>query len=142
MDPDLEGLFTPSSHPSTGSIIDAFAVKTGKPTRNADAMNAYWHVDETEEVYYEAPPELIERLRAAGLDCDILLRGLKKQYGKRDASVAYSDWLAGIFCELGFDRCQENPLPMILNNRTFLPSGWTTATVSRRIPQKATSCES
>ena len=109
MNPKEEGLFTPSSHPSTGNIIDVYVVKTGKPTRIADAMNAYWHVDETEEVYCEPSLELIERLRAAGQPCDIVLRMLKKQYGKRDASVAYADWLAGIFNDLGCDRCKDNP---------------------------------
>ena len=79
MDPNADGLFTPSSHPSTGNVIDAYAVKTDKPSRIADAMNAYWHVDETEEVYIEAPQELIDRMVAEGQPGDVVLRMDKKE---------------------------------------------------------------
>ena len=107
--PDQEGLFTPSSHPDTGTVIDCKAVKTGKPTRVADAVNAYWQVPETEEVYTECPDELKQQLAAEGKDSDVVFRNRMKQYGKRDASCAFADWLSEHFGALDFERCLDSP---------------------------------
>eukprot|EP00971_Amphidinium_carterae_P344215 6484464-Amphidinium_carterae.1 len=108
-DPDQDGLFTPSSHPSSGFIIDCYAAKTGKLTRIADATNAYWHVPETEEVYAEALEEMKSQRKEQGLEYDIVLLLKKKLYGKRDASVGFSDYMAGHILDLGFERCEDMP---------------------------------
>eukprot|EP00971_Amphidinium_carterae_P042641 838370-Amphidinium_carterae.4 len=83
--PDQDGLFTPSSHPRSGFIIDCYAAKTGKSTRIADATNAYWHVPEIEEVYAIAREEMKSQRKEQILEYDIVLLLKKKRYGKRDA---------------------------------------------------------
>eukprot|EP00972_Heterocapsa_arctica_P011682 1711780-Heterocapsa_arctica.AAC.1 len=67
----MEGLFTASSGPTTNRCIDVFALKENFPTVIADATNAYWHVDELEDMCCAVPPEMLDARRALGLDCDV-----------------------------------------------------------------------
>ncbi len=55
MGPTREGLFTQSSEPTTGRLIDLKAVKKGLLTVLLDAVNAYFKALQDGDVVVEPP---------------------------------------------------------------------------------------
>ena len=55
-------LFTPGSTTVESRLVDFIAAKNDWPTFTLDAEDAYYHAPELENVWVEAPPELIEDL--------------------------------------------------------------------------------
>ena len=91
MDPGREGLFTPSSEPTTGRLIDFKAVKYNQLTVLLDAVNAYFNALQDGNVVVE--PQL-----------------RKKLYGQRDASMGFSDFTQGVLVgEMKFEQCPDQP---------------------------------
>jgi len=109
MDHGMEGLFTAASGPTTNRCIDVVALKEGLPTVNADATNAYWHFDETDDVCCAVPPEMIEQRRPQTLDTDVVFKLKKKLYGRRDASEGFADFARDQMRARGFEQCIGQP---------------------------------
>ena len=111
--PEMPGLFTCGSNPTTGRVIDFYAVKHRKQGFAAiigDATCAYFHAFQEEKVVCECPEEIKARLRKKGLDDDVVMVLLKKLYGERTASVRFEEFFSSILVEeLGFDRCAAQP---------------------------------
>ena len=60
MDPTREGLFTPSSEPTTGRLIDFKAVKFNQATILMDAVHAYFNAAQNGDVVAQLPDEWIQ----------------------------------------------------------------------------------
>ncbi len=60
MDPTREGLFTPSSEPTTGRLIDFEVVKKGLLTVLLDAINAYFNALQEGDAVVEPPREWLQ----------------------------------------------------------------------------------
>ena len=76
-------------------IVDFCALKLGVPTFKIDAIDAFWQVPETEEIYSEPPPEYLAMLEAEGKSTDIVWRMLHQLPGKRKAAGGWADFFAG-----------------------------------------------
>ena len=75
-DETLYDVFAPGSTPSAGRVIDHLSLKMSYHTFTADVTNAYFHVDEDEECYVDAPAEW---QAALGSQTSVLWR-LRKQF--------------------------------------------------------------
>ena len=110
MDPTREGLFTPSSEPTTGRLIDLKAVKRGLLTVLLDAVNAYFNALQDGDVVVEPPREWLQAEALKGNTTKTLWKLKKKLYGQRDASKGFSDFMQGILVkEMRFDQWPDQP---------------------------------
>ena len=66
-----------SSTPSTGRIIDYLSLKNSYHTFTADVTNAYFHVDDDEEIYVDPPAEWLEQQAALGNPTSVLMETAK-----------------------------------------------------------------
>ena len=101
--------FAPSSTPSTGRIIDHLRLKKSFHTFKADVTNAYFHVDEDEEIYVDPPAECLEQQAALGNPTSVLWRLRKQLYGQRRAGTRWVDFMAEHLAEQSFGRCEAAP---------------------------------
>ena len=62
--------------------MDALAQSHGWARLVADAMNAFFHAAEDEDICGECPPEFKDQLAAK--KTDVLFKFVKKVYGRRD----------------------------------------------------------
>ena len=80
-----DDLFTPGSTHNENRVIDHLSLKHGLPSFTVDAVDAYYHADEEEDVYTEAPPEVLAAARAKGDTRDLVWRLRKQLPGRRQA---------------------------------------------------------
>ena len=110
MDPGREGLFTPSSEPTTGRLIDFKAVKYNQLTVLLDAVNAYFNALQDGNVVVEPPREWVQAEALKGNTTKTLWKLRKKLYGQRNASVGFSDFMQGVLVgEMKFEQCPDQP---------------------------------
>ena len=110
MDPGREGLFTPSSEPTTGRLIDFKAVKHNQLTVLLDAVNAYFNALQDGDVVVEPPREWVQAEAIKGNTTKTLWKLRKKLYGQRDASVGFSDFMQSVLVgEMKFEQCIDQP---------------------------------
>ena len=80
-------LFTPGATMLESRVIDYVALKHGWPTWTADAEDAYFHTPEYEDVWVEAPGEMLEEAREKGDDTDYVGQLRKQLPGRRSAGT-------------------------------------------------------
>ena len=107
--PDMEGVFTCSSIPCTGRLIDFYAVKNNFSVLIGDAVCAYFNAVQDEEVLCECPPEFLTWILGPDDHRDMVMILDKKLYGERTASIRFDEFFAGVLKEKGFERCPEQP---------------------------------
>lgn len=109
MDPNMEGVYTPASNQATSRVIDIIAVKKKQKTQIGDASNAYFHAEETEEIYVQPPAEWLARQRKRHLPDHVMWRMKKQLYGRRKASKAFNEFMVKELTKLGFVQCAPAP---------------------------------
>ena len=110
MDPTREGLFTPSSEPTLGRLIECKAVKFNQPTIIMDAVNAYFNAEQNGDVVVQPPDEWIQAEALKGNTAKTMWKLVKKLYGQRDASKGFSDFMMDVLViRMGFVQCADQP---------------------------------
>ena len=102
-------VFSPSSTPSTGRVIDNLSLKKLYHTSTADVANAYFRVDEDEECYVDPPAEWLEQQVALEIPTSVLWRLRKQLYGRRRVGTRWAGFMAERLEEQSFDRCDAAP---------------------------------
>ena len=105
LDPWRTDLFAPATSPSTCRIIDFVAVRRQWPTLIADALRAFYHASETEEVYVDPPWEWLQEQP----DQTVKWQLLKQLPGRRKAAQAWVEFVAEVLLRRGFTRCVSMP---------------------------------
>ena len=82
------------STPSTGRIIDCLRLKKSNHTFTAHVTNAYFHVDEDEEIYVDPPAECLEQQAALENPTSVSWRLRKQLYGRRRAGTRWVGFMA------------------------------------------------
>ena len=91
MDPGREGLFTPSSEPTTGRLIDFKAVKYNQLTVLLDAVNAYFNALQDGDVVVEPPREWVQAEALKGNTTKTLWKLRKKLYGQQSGLALFEE---------------------------------------------------
>ena len=107
-DETMYDVFTSSSTPSAGRIIDNLSVKKSYHIFIADVPNAYFHVDEDEECYVNPTAEWLEQQAALG---NRALATAKVIVWPPTRWVTLGRLLAERSEEQSFDWCDADPQP-------------------------------
>ena len=107
-DPEMEGLYTSGSTAATGRLVDMHAVQHGYSILCFDAENAYFHVEEDEEVYCWSLRERVKRYHARGGRVESSRWKLKRQLsGRRKAANKFNEFVVTASDGLGIEQCPE-----------------------------------
>jgi len=115
--------YAPASTPTTGRLVDSWAIKKQLSRLALDVGRAFLHVPEDEIVFAKPPPCWLEKEAAEGRSTHVLWRMRKVLYGRRKAGQAWVNYLTDLLCKFGLERSASAPRLLKLHEGSIFVGG-------------------